>query len=596
MSVWFHQAVTTSSPIPTWVLPLGCLLVAMGITMPVWVADVPSLIGHWDALDLAGSAWAHWWTADALRRFVSPFEGTHSYFPMGLEPLLQYNLLDAVVGAPWVWLAGPRVGYNLAVIAALVGTGLSGMWLARSIGISRAGALVCGISIEASSYVGMELYEGRISQALLVFWLLGLGGLVRILRGEGGHRLAICTGLAAAAAALVYWYHGAAWILGALVLVAVSARQIAHPVRLRLATAAVVALAITLPFVLALLGAWELLPGVTRVVEDPLAVSNADSLKTGLAIASEHGRWPLWPVIGRPGQEMGHQLSLVILGLSALAFRAKTPGRWRWFVVAMTGWVLALGPVLHGWSEPTGIALPFRLLHDHIPTFDRMWWPQRFELLTVVGTAVLAGMGTEALLKRRASPRAWLGVLIALSLVDAPLRSGVVPIKASPAPVTYPDLYEGLEGPLLTVPVLPTAEISNRALYNQTQHGQPIMHGDGEHIPAHRPPGFTTLVEENDLLSALHELHRKARVDRTIQPEAVDALIEAGFVYAVADPAVYPDKDGRNWATTHGRIFKQLFGAPMRVGHSGGVWRIVPIDQAQTVRVRLATGRERQIR
>jgi hypothetical protein len=146
------------------------------------------------------------------------------------------------------------------------------------------------------------------------------------------------------------------------------------------------------------------------------------------------------------------------------------------------------------------------------------------------------------------------------------------------------------------VPILPTAEISNRALYIQTQHGLPTMHGDGEHIQAHRPPGFTDAVEQNELLSALHELHLRGRVQRTIEPEAVDALIEAGFVYAVADPAVYPGRSGRNWATTYGRVFKQLFGPPIRVVQGGGVWRIVPIDEAQTVDVRLASDRERQIR
>jgi len=566
------------------------------MTWPVWTAPGPSLIGHWSALDLSGSVWAHWWTADALSRGVDPFIGTHSFFPIGLNPVMQYNLVDAVAGAPWIWGFGPRVGYNLAVITALIGTGLAGAWLARGAGTSRAGALLCGLSIEASSYVGMELHEGRVSQAMLVFWLLGLGGLVRLLRGRGGIGLAIGTGLAAAAAAGVYWYHGFAWLLGAAVLLAASARSLTRGVLTRLGIAAVVGLALTLPFILALLDAWEVLPGVSRVVEDPLAVSNPDSLKTGLEIASEHGRWPLWPIIGRPGQEMGHQLSLVVLALAGLALAVKARRRWAWLGVAGIGWVLALGPILQGWSAATALPLPFQVLYDHVPTFDRMWWPQRFELLTVVGTGVLAGFGLDALLKRRARPHLWLAAVIVLSLVDAPLRSGVLPLKASEAPATHPALYAELEGPLLTVPILPTAEISNRALYIQTQHGLPTMHGDGEHIQAHRPPGFTDAVEQNELLSALHELHLRGRVQRTIEPEAVDALIEAGFVYAVADPAVYPGRSGRNWATTYGRVFKQLFGPPIRVVQGGGVWRIVPIDEAQTVDVRLASDRERQIR
>jgi hypothetical protein len=589
----FHLPVSTQTdPTPAWVIPLCCVVTALGMTWPVWFAAKPSLIGHWEALDLAGSVWAHWWTADALSRGVSPFVGTHSFSPIGLDPVLQYNLMDAILGTPWVWLAGPRVGYNLAVIAALVGTGLAGVWLARGAGCSRAGALLCGLSIESSSYLSMELYEGRISQATLLFWLLGLGGLVRLIRGAQRWPMVVLTGTCAAAAAGVYWYHGMAWILAAAILIGLgrpSRRTIAQ-----IGTAALLGLLLVLPALFALIGGWDQLPGVHRGASS--AAGSVDDLKTGYQIATEHGRWPLWPLIGRANQTIGHQLSWVGLGLAVLAVIRGVPGRAAWLGIGAVGWVLALGPVLQGWTEPTTLKLPFHYLQAVLPTFDRMWWPQRFELLSVVGVGVLSGLGLDQALANRGRRHRWLLLAIGLVMLDAPIRSGVLPLKASEAPVTHPDLYEGLQGALLTVPVLAPAELSNRALMIQTQHGQPVMHGDGENIPSHRPAGFTEFVMTNSLLEALHTLHTFGQVEARIEPEAVDALLEAGFVWAVADPAVYPGPSGKQWATTYGRLFKALFGPPHRIGHSGGVWRIRRLEGPVQVKLRLATGRQRQVR
>ena len=73
-----------------------------------------------------------------------------------------------------------------------------------------------------------------------------------------------------------------------------------------------------------------------------------------------------------------------------------------------------------------------------------MWWPQRFEVLTVVGVAMAAGMGLDAGLKDRSRRRLWVAAAVALCVVDA-LRSGLGPIAITPTPPTNPPLYEGIE-------------------------------------------------------------------------------------------------------------------------------------------------------
>ena len=87
-------------------------VLAVGMTLPAWTADAPMIVGEASGLDLTGSIWAHWWAADALQRGVSPFVGDYSFFPSGVSPLLQYNLLDAIIHAPLVAMMGPRLGYN----------------------------------------------------------------------------------------------------------------------------------------------------------------------------------------------------------------------------------------------------------------------------------------------------------------------------------------------------------------------------------------------------------------------------------------------------------------------------------------------------
>jgi len=595
--VWFHRPVQAPSElIPRWAILATCFLVAVGMTLPVWTATGPSLIGHWPALDLAGSVWAHWWTADALSRGVDPFVGTHSFYPVGMDPVLQFNLVDAMVGAPWVWGFGPRVGYNLAATAALITTGLAGTWLARGVGASRAGGLLCGVSIQASSFVALELYEGRISQVCLVFWLLALGGLVRLIRDRGGMGLALLTGLAAALAAGVYWYHGLALLLAGLCIVGASRAELRRQIWTRLGVSIALGLLLCLPFVLALLENWGDLPGVGRMVEDPRLAGNPDHLGSGVKIAAQHSRWLLWPLIERAGVDAGHQLSLVLLALAGLAVYRKVPGRGRWLMVAGIGWLLALGPKLHGYSEATDISLPFGWIQSLVPAMERMWWPQRFELLSVVGVSVLAGLGLDRFIAGRARRRLWLLAALVLSLVDAPLRSGVLPVEANPVPRVSAELYEGLEGPLLTVPVVPSVLVSTRAMYLQTHHGQPTLGGDGEHLPSHRPPALDELIEGNDLLRALRTLSHHGEVEATIQPEAVDALIEKGFVYAVTDPAVYPDEAGRLWTETHGRLFRTVFGQPMHEAGGGAVWLLGPIEGPVQIDLRLATGSQRRRR
>jgi hypothetical protein len=573
-----------------WLVTAVCLALSIWMTWPVWWAKEPSLVGHWDALDLPGSAWAHWWVADTLAKGASPFVDTVSFYPFGLNPVLQYNLLDAVVGAPWVWLAGVRVGYNLATVTALTTTGLAAYALARNSGLMRAGALFAAVTIQSSSAVAVELYEGRISQVLLAFFLLSLAALMQIMRREPTVRMATGLGLAAAATALVYWYSGLFLLLTAAIVLWAHSDKLNGNRWKMLGLSAVVGLGITLPFAIDLIQQWDALPGITG------GTDLNKRLNEGRGIAIENSRWPLWPLYGRANQEAGHQIGILTLVLTGLAVRWKLPNKKVWLGVAGLGWLMAMGPVVHGYSSATTIGLPFGWMQDHFPTFSRMWWPKRFEILTAIGLSLIAGLALDRFLNDRSRPRWWVFAALLLSVIDAPIRSGVIPVRASPVPQTTEALYEGLDGALLTTPVFPDVNILNRLRWIQTIHGLPIQNGNGEHISGHRPPGYTEWIEANKVLSALDGLHRKGSMNARIEPADVQDLLDSGFRYAVADPAAYWDGTGRNWTVTHGRFFEQLWGRPIRLIKGAAVWKITAIEQGIDVEAKYAQGNARQLR
>ena len=573
-----------------WLVIAVCLTLSIWMTWPVWWAKEPSLVGHWDALDLPGSVWAHWWVADTLAKGASPFVDTVTFYPFGLNPVLQYNLLDAFVGAPWVWLAGVRVGYNLATVTALTTTGLAAYALARSSGLMRAGALFAAVTIQSSSAVALELYEGRISQVLLAFFLLSLAALMQIMRREPTVRMATGLGLAAAATALVYWYSGLFLLLTAAIVLWAHSDKLNGERWKMLGLSAVIGLGITLPFAIDLIQQWDALPGIAGGTE------LNKSLNEGRGIAIENSRWPLWPLYGRANQEAGHQIGILTLVLTGLAVRWKLPNKKVWLGVAGLGWLMAMGPVVHGYSSATTIGLPFGWMQDHFPTFSRMWWPKRFEVLTAIGLSLIAGLALDRFLNDRSRPRWWVFAALLLSVIDAPIRSGVIPVRASPVPQTTEALYEGLDGALLTTPAFPDVNILNRLRWIQTVHGLPIQNGNGEHISGHRPPGYTEWIEANKVLSALDGLHRKGSMNARIEPADVQDLLDSGFRYAVADPAAYWDGTGRNWTVTHGRFFEQLWGRPIRLIKGAAVWKITPIEQGIDVEAEYAQGNARQLR
>lgn len=558
------------------------LAVAVALSWPAW-GGPDALIGGGDQPDWTGTAWASWWTGHALSQGLSPFDGSWNFFPLGQRPVAQYNLLDALLFSPLLAIFGPRLGYNLAALGVMVSAAMGMDRLTRVAGAGTAGGLLAGLGLESSTFLIMEITHGRLSQGLLVFFLLALSGIVQIGRGQGSWRIAGLTGLMVGATALTYWYFGLFLILAAAPLWLAELRAWDRGRWAWLGLAAAVALALTLPPLVLLSRGYGDLPGVQRAFEAWLSYGWFSREEFGLSMAISQSHWPGWPVLhtlSDPDEKLV-SAAVLVLGLGGLLWRPW--GRLRWLVVALIGYLLTLGPypkLADGLPRP--FELPYLWLYEHLPFFDRFWWPQRLELLVWVGLLVLAGLHLDRLLAWSAArwPRvvrwaAWL--LPFLALADLRWRHPYVPIIADPPPAIDLSLYSSVDGPIVTTPVLSEGERSRHLLWMQIFHQQPILAGLGDHIPSHRPPGYAAYIQDNGLLSALAKLSVGELRSATIDPIDVQALIDDGFVWAVVDPAIYSPQLQGAWAAAFSELLTAVLGAPEVQSGDGAAWRLTPI-------------------
>ncbi len=564
------------------------LALALALCWTAWVTP-GALIGGGEEPDWTGTLWAWWWTSHALFEGTLPFEGTHNYFPVGQAPVAQFNLVDGLLAAPFLALLGPIAGLNAFCVVSLVLNGLCARALAGSAGAERAGAFLAGAAVLSCPFVFFELSQGRPSQAWLAFWLLGLRGLWRLSRGEGDRKEAVVTGVLVALSSLTYWYYGlflcfAAVPLWLAALPRVIRERDGGSLGLLGLAAATTALVLS-PFLWALTSAYGDLPGVGRAVEPWMMSGRWGRGDFSLSMALRHGHWWGWPLWHVDADQFDKRLPLGLLGLASLGLVLGRGRRLPWLGMVSLGWVLSLGPWWKQASgQPVDRSLPYLWLYDTLPFFDRLWWPDRFELLVVVGLSMLAGLGLSRLATTLPLPRwAVAGAGLGLLLADERWRHSWAPVKAEPVREVDADFYALVDGPVLSTPVVGPSESGRYALWAQLFHDQPVLAGLGDHLPGHRPPEFDAWLQTRPLLVSLANLSEDRLPPTSVQPEQVQQLVDDGFVWFVVDPMIYAPSYESAWASTFTRLAEALWGEPELVGSSGAkAWRItVPAETVE---------------
>ncbi|MEC7241579.1 MAG: hypothetical protein VXW32_10100 [Myxococcota bacterium] len=566
------------------------------MTGPVWWTP-NAFVGDISALDLQGSIWAYWWSAFSLEQGLNPFEGTHNYFPVGQEPVSQFNILDGLLSAPLVWVFGLRTGFNLACVVILATAGWGMRQLSLFLGLSSFSATASGVALMGSSYILQEMGSGRPTQALVVFFLLGLVGVGRIVTNQGAGKTVLGLGLCVAALGLVYWYYLPLFALAAL-LVCLNHRESVGLAALRRGMVSLaLAAAVLMPFVLVLTQQYEELPGVERAAATDHVLFDRARGDFGMQMAIEDSEWPIWPLVSTPKAE-SRTLSWTVLALAVWGIAGRFR-RERNLLVAVfvLGWLMSLGPYLKLGSEvPTSIPLPFLWMHDHLPFMDRFWWPHRWELLCAIGASGLAGLGVQRLVQSGAI-RAWpqqLAVVGLLVLGSVATRGGG--LSMSELPRSSSELYAGVDGPILSVPIGGDSLTGGLVLLTQTVHQRPITGGLGQHLPGHRPAEMDAWMQESSLMQLLLSLEGGDSATVTVSPEDVEALVDRGLRYAVLDPYNFDSVMSSRWVASYAAVYWTLFGEPVRIHEGGAVWRIRAMDEPVDVHYGFATRPDRRLR
>jgi hypothetical protein len=185
-------------------------------------------------------------------------------------------------------------------------------------------------------------------------------------------------------------------------------------------------------------------------------------------------------------------------------------------VVTAVGFVLSLGPTLNIDSYgqgSTGIPLPYRWLYEHVPGFDALRVPHRFDLFVMLGLGGCAGFGTVRLMEwargkvLRASYLAGVAALVLLMFdffapggryQDVPLGDSAPPLNRWLA--AYPAGAEAAsdipkDALLLELPVgtgqTPVNSSPQYLLYDLDPM-RPMLNGSPNIIP----PGYERLFSE----------------------------------------------------------------------------------------------------
>ena len=194
----------------------------------------------------------------------------------------------------------------------------------------------------------------------------------------------------------------------------------------------------------------------------------------------------------------------VVAGLLALVAVWKVrAARW-WLALALTAWVLALGPLLKLFDQPvtfsidgysSSVTLPFALIAN-LPLINLARTPGRFAFALALAVAALAGYGAAFLMRKiRANGLKWAAALALMGLIGFEYQT-FWPLPLSPTAI--PQAIAELAGredvrAVLDIPWDNPVAAKN-GLYLQTAHERPLIAG---HVTRSTPvsPAKLTLLQ-----------------------------------------------------------------------------------------------------
>ncbi len=186
-------------------------------------------------------------------------------------------------------------------------------------------------------------------------------------------------------------------------------------------------------------------------------------------------------VLGVNIDEGAAYIGIAAAVLSLIAVIRVRAARW-WLLVALVAYVLSLGALLKIFDQPvtvtlegyrSNIPLPFALVAE-LPVISLARTPGRFNFLTALAVAVLAGYGASWLAVRLAK---WARYAAALALIGWIAFEVQVFFPLPTASAALPDALRDLEGRAVLDLPYENLVAAKQALYLQTAHELPLIAG-----------------------------------------------------------------------------------------------------------------------
>lgn len=181
--------------------------------------------------------------------------------------------------------------------------------------------------------------------------------------------------------------------------------------------------------------------------------------------------------------------SVLILSILALYVLRKDPIVRFWGIVAVLFSLFSLGPVLHIGNKTVlpfiniSPPMPYGLLQYIVPFIENSRTPGRLFIIAALAFAVLAGYGTNELLKRYSSKK----ILITF-LISAIILFEYLNIPMTTMAVDRPDFYQQIgsdpeQFALMEIPITANYTAGVEIIYYQTIHGKPVVGGQAARVP-----------------------------------------------------------------------------------------------------------------
>ena len=173
----------------------------------------------------------------------------------------------------------------------------------------------------------------------------------------------------------------------------------------------------------------------------------------------------------------------IILSLITI-IKFKPRHSWFWVLVCVVFTIFSFGPDLKFYNEPTGIAMPEKLLYDGIPGWDDFRAPARFMVMTFLGMGMLASFAIDGLMKNYFNGSKKQYILVAAIGIVILFEYSAVPYPSYSEEI--PEVYQMIKNDIntrsiLEAPLGGTGDfllMSDPAiLYYQTTHEKPIYGG-----------------------------------------------------------------------------------------------------------------------